>query len=129
MKILSIIKISILAEIIFFNAIMTDERWQNLRGIILDNFEVESEDKQMIKDIPMAHIQSIIFKGYLGRMKVERTVKPIVLDKKTAYSSRSGVAKKTEYIYSKDEFSYKLRAYKWDEDNHNWVEIEVNTFT
>lgn len=105
---------------------MNDERWKNLRGMILDKFTVEIEEKEEIEDIPNGYIEYLVFDGPLGRLKVERKVTPVVIDKKTIYSARAGVAKNVEYIYSDNEFSNKLRVYKWV--NEDWEEIDANAF-
>ena len=99
---------------------MTDEKWNNLKGIVIDKFGIEDSGKEEIEDIPNA------FNGPLGRMKIERKVIPIVIDKKTTYSARAGSAQKVDYIYSESEFSSKFRAYKWI--NGSWEEIEANMF-
>lgn len=105
---------------------MTDEKWEKIRGMILDNYSIEDEGKDLIEEIPDAYIEYLIFNGPLGKIKLERTVKPIVLDKKTSYSARAGVAQKVEYIYSDSEFSAKFKAYKWD--NGEWEEMDGKMF-
>jgi len=100
---------------------MTEEKWQNLRGMILDNFGIEAEAKEDIENIPNAYIEHIIFNGPMGKIKLEMTVKPVVIDKKTTYSARAGMAEKVEYIYAEGEFSSKFRAYKWKDED--WEEL------
>lgn len=73
-------------------------------------------------------IEFIIFKGPLGRVKLEFTTKPLVLDKKTTYSRRIGSETNVEYVYSEDEKTHKLMAYKWDDFQNDWVEIDPNSF-
>ncbi|MFC1612909.1 hypothetical protein ACFL23_01120 [Patescibacteria group bacterium] len=103
---------------------MTEEKWQNLRGMILDDFGIEEEKKEIIEDIPNAYIEYIIFNGPIGKIKLERTVKPVVIDKKTTYSARAGMAEKVDYIYAEGEFSSKFKAYKWN--NGDWEEMDAS---
>ncbi len=100
------------------------EKWQNIIGMVKDQFEVEDEGKGEIEDIPNGTVEFIIFQGPLGRMKLEYMTKPVVLDKKTIGSRRIGSETKVEYIYSEDEFSNTFSAYKWNDDVNDWVEME-----
>ena len=94
--------------------------------MVKEKFEVEEKNKE---DLPEerggGYVEWIIFQGPLGKMKLERTTKPIVLDKKTTYSKRAGSGTKVDYVYSDTDFSQKLRAYKWDDIGENWVEMET----
>jgi hypothetical protein len=51
-----------------------------------------------------------------------------VLDKKTVFSRRIGSETAVDYVYSEDEKSYKLIAYKWNENNDEWEEIDSGMF-
>lgn len=70
-------------------------------------------------------VERIEFIGPLGQMKLERTTKPKVLDKKTLYSNRAGSDMRVDYIYSPDEVVQYMKAYKWDENDEEWTEIEA----
>lgn len=105
---------------------MNDEKWQDIISMVKDKFEVEEEKKEdLSKEDGGGFVEWIIFKGPLGRMKLERTTKPIVLDKKTTFSRRVGSETKVDYVYSDTEFSQKFKAYKWDEANEEWTEMEM----
>ena len=72
---------------------MTDERWQNIISLIKDKFKVEKEeiteeeiDKDQEGKAVLEKREMIIFPSPLGRLKMERTTKPLILDKKTKYS-------------------------------------------
>jgi len=108
---------------------MLPEKWENLVDDIKDKFEVEKQGKEHLDDQGGTDIESIIFKSPLGRVKLEFITKPVVLDKKTFYSQRIGSRTSVEYIYSEDEKSHKLAAYKWNEDQSDWVEIDAESFT
>ena len=105
---------------------MQDEKWKDVTGMIKDKFEIIEEGEEPIEDIPRAKIEYLIFEGPLGKMKVERETKPVVLDKKTNYSKRMGDTASVEYVYSDDEYSHKFRAYVWKGDD--WMEMEAGDF-
>jgi hypothetical protein len=107
---------------------MSPEKWQNILGNIKDNFEYENEFKEHLDEEGGIDIHSIEFKGPLGRMRLEYITKPVVLDKKTTYSRRIGSETKVEYVYSPDEKTHKLIAYRWDDSQDGWVEIEAGNF-
>ncbi|MBU1255409.1 hypothetical protein KKE74_00485 [Patescibacteria group bacterium] len=108
---------------------MKPEKWENLIGDIKDKFEVEEHDKKHLDEQGGTDIESIIFKGPLGRMKLEFITKPVVLDKKTSYSQRIGSQVDIEYIYSEDEKTNRLMAYKWNEAQNEWIEIDADSFS
>ncbi|MDP2708902.1 MAG: hypothetical protein Q8O93_02525 [bacterium] len=107
---------------------MLPEKWQDIIGNIKDNFSVEATEKYHEEDEGGADVEYIIFKGPLGRMKLEFITKPVVLDKKTKYSNRLGAETVVEYVYSPDEKTHKLKAYKWDEALNDWLEMEAKSF-
>lgn len=107
---------------------MKPEKWENLIGDIKDKFEIEEHDKKHLDEQGGTDIEFIIFKSPLGRMKLEFITKPVVLDKKTNYSQRIGSQVDVEYIYSEDEKTNRLVAYKWDEIQNEWVEINADNF-
>jgi len=107
---------------------MTPEKWENLINNIKDEFEVEEHKNEHLDEHGGSDIEFIIFKGPLGRMKLEFITKPLILDKKTTYSRRIGSETAIEYIYSEDEKTHKLMAYKWDDFQNDWAEIDPNSF-
>ena len=108
---------------------MTQEKWKEILGNIKDNFMVEDEGNEHFDEEGGVDIDYVIFRGPLGRMRLEFIAKPVILDKKTIYSKRIGSETKVEYVYSADEKNYKLRAYKWDEAEEDWVEMEAAKFS
>ena len=106
---------------------MTPEKWENLIDNIKDKFEVEEHGTEHLDEMGGTDIEFIIFKSPLGRVKLEYITKPVVLDKKTSYSQRIGSETSVEYVYSEDEKTSRLVAYKW-EDN-DWIEINADNFT
>ncbi len=107
---------------------MTKEKWDDIKGNIKDSFEVEDEGGEHVEDEGGVDVEYIIFEGPLGKMRLEFVSKPVVLDKKTDYSKRIGSETNVTYVYSKDERTEKIFAYKWEEDQDDWVEIEAKNF-
>jgi len=111
---------------------MTKEKWQNIVGMIKDQFEVEDEGKEDLEDAPNSMVEFIVFNGPLGKIKLEYITKPVLLDKRTIGSRRIGSETTVEYIYSDDEFSNTFKAYQWEDDNNEWKEMEqekIGAFT
>ncbi|MBN2565193.1 MAG: hypothetical protein JXB46_05740 [Candidatus Eisenbacteria bacterium] len=69
-------------------------------------------------------IETVVFDGASGRMKLERSVKPVVLDTRTTYSKRAGGQATTEYVLSDDEFVDTVRFYRWDRLAGEWKQID-----
>jgi hypothetical protein len=107
---------------------MTEEKWENIKGRIKDSFEVEDEGREHSDEYGGVDTEFIIFAGPLGRMKLEFITKPVVLDKKTNYSNRIGSETKVNYVYSESEKTNRLVAYKWEEGQDDWVEIDGSMF-
>ena len=108
---------------------MLPEKWKNLIDDIKDKFEVEEQNKEHLDEQGGTDVEFIIFKSPLGRMKLEYITKPVVLDKKTTYSQRIGSQTNVEYVYSPDEKTNRLIAYKWNEIQDDWVEINADSFS
>ncbi|MFA4833489.1 MAG: hypothetical protein WC619_01415 [Patescibacteria group bacterium] len=108
---------------------MTEEKWKDVVGNIKDNFEVEDEGKKRLEEMGGIDVEFIVFTGPLGKMKLEFITKPVVLDKKTNYSNRIGSETKVNYVYSESEKTSRLVAYKWEDNQEEWVEIDGSMFS
>ncbi|MDD5031751.1 MAG: hypothetical protein PHR36_01765 [Patescibacteria group bacterium] len=107
---------------------MTEERWKDIVGNVKDKFKVEDEGREHLDEQGGVDIEFIIFTGPLGKIKLEFITKPVVLDKKTNYSNRIGSETKVNYVYSESEKTNRLVAYKWEDGQEEWVEIEAGMF-
>lgn len=107
---------------------MMPEKWQKIVGNVKDSFEVKDEGEEHLDEEGGIDVHFIEFNGPLGLMRLEFVTKPIVLDKKTSYSKRIGSTTQIEYVYSEDEKSHLLVAYKWDEGKDDWIEIDGSSF-
>lgn len=100
---------------------MTEEKWQQIVGMIKDRFEVEYEGSEELIDFVNGKVEFIVFDGPLGKIKLEYETKPLILDKKTIGSRRIGSETTVEYVYSENEFSNVFKAYKLTDDE--WIEL------
>ncbi len=108
---------------------MNKEKREKIIGMIEANFEVIDRGSEHFDREGGVDIDFIIFKGPLGKMKLEFISKPVIIDKKVIYSNRIGSDAKVEYIYSSDEKSEKMKAYKWDEGQNGWIEVGLGSFS
>ncbi len=111
---------------------MNEERWGEIVDLIEQKFGIIEHTKEEIPigddfedDKAREQIESIIFNGPLGKMKVQRITRPVILRKKAHYTKRVGQGAQVEITYSEDEFTHKLKAFKWDDSADEWVEIEA----
>ena len=103
---------------------MNDDKWQDVVGRVQDDFEVLEHETLDLEQGP-GSVEYIVFNGPLGKMKLERISRPLVIDKKGLGSRRIGSATDVVYTYSDTEKTHKFRAYKWDSQPNDWVEIEA----
>jgi len=102
---------------------MTDEKWQQISALIESKFTVEEHNEE---DLNPGHLEYYIFTGPLGRLKLERTIRPKLLDRKVYASKRIGGSSAEEMIYSNDEEVSFIKAYRWNEEVLTWSDIELN---
>lgn len=102
---------------------MNDERWAQITTLIKDKFEIED---QGIEELDPGQSEYFIFEGPLGRMRLERTTRPKLKDRKVHGSTRIGGTSHEERIYSDDETVSFFKAYRWDEDQQDWLEIDID---
>jgi len=103
---------------------MNAEKWGEIIDLVTEKFGIIERGKEDLDRGP-GEGEFLIFDGPLGKMKIVREVKPLVIDKKVISSRRVGSSTTEEFIYSDTEKIEKLKAYKWDEDDQVWVEMEM----
>jgi hypothetical protein len=105
-----------------------------LKESLKSRFQVEDEGTEDLmmdtQDGPVKQgtAEFMVMETPMGRVKLAFEKKPLVLDKKFIYSHRAGQAARTEYVFSDKEFTYKLRAYKWNDLDETWDEIDAESF-
>lgn len=117
---------------------MDNDKWEALKEELNRKFKVEDtrfEDLIMqTGDGPVitGKAEVLIFPTPLGKIKLVRESKPVVLGKKEFYSHQQGKSARTEYTFSDTEYSHKIKAYKhnddYDNDNDEWREIDAAAF-
>lgn len=104
---------------------MTPDKWLQIKGQIQDAFKDVEIRTQKLPEPQVGDMEIVSFVGALGQMKLEYITKPILLDKKTHGSRRIGSETMVDYVYSSTETSHHLKAYKWDDEQDDWVEIDM----
>lgn len=107
---------------------MQPEKWKIIKGNIKDKFAVADEGSSRLDEEGGIDIEYIEFESPLGRVRLEYVTRPLVLDKKTTYSNRIGSETKVDYVYHETEKTHIMTAYKWDEEDEEWAEIEGDSF-
>ena len=109
---------------------MNDDKWGDLVEKIRDKFGIKKEYSEAIlimsggEETEAGKKEIVEFDDASCKMKLERTVKPVVLEKKFLYHRKKQGAT-AEYKFSKDEFTYHVDGYIWDETLSNWQKIET----
>jgi len=104
---------------------MNDQRWEEVLRRLdklfgdLEFDEVEDEETHAVTE-------TVVWSGPQGKMKLARTTRPLVVDKKTHFSSRIGGGTHVEYIYSKTETTSRVRLFRWKEALADWEEIDAS---
>jgi hypothetical protein len=114
---------------------MDIDKWEQLKDSLKKRFGIEdegSEDLMMdTQDGPVKQgtANFLVMQTPIGKVKLSFQKKPLVLDKKFISSHREGQAARTEYQFSDTEFTFKLRAYKWNDIDDEWEEIDAENFS
>ncbi len=109
---------------------MQDEKWSDLVDNIQTNFKIiekTTKDDTFEDDLGNQFKGTkdiVIFEGPIGKTKIERTNRPVILDKKIHYKKTAGTGAKVEYIISDTEFTHRVKAYKWNNELKDWEEIK-----
>lgn len=94
---------------------MSDKAWEDLVDLIDQQFGVDKTESGTLplEDEPKLEktTQTIYFEKDNIKFKIERTVGPKIIDKKTFYSGQ-GVANHAKYIYDPSETSSKVNFFR-----------------
>ena len=102
---------------------MRDEKWYSLLEDIREKFGTIDEQVQSF-DQGRTKVETIVFEGASGRMKLERTARPLFQEKRVHFSKRIGSTPSIEYVPSDTEKIEKVKLFKWDQMD-GWVEISL----
>ena len=103
---------------------MYQRKWEDLLDKVEKMFGFIEHTTEEYPERRMT-VETAVFDGASGRVKLERTVKPVVLDRKTTYSKRVGSGVTTEYVLSDDEYVDTVRFFKWDRLAREWKQIDM----
>ena len=103
---------------------MYQRKWEDLLDKVEKMFGFIEHTTEEYPERRMT-VETAVFDGASGRIKLERTVKPVILDRKTTYSKRVGSGVTTEYILSDDEYVDTVRFFKWDRLAREWKQIDM----
>ena len=113
---------------------MDPEKWERLKEDLKVRFKILSEGTEDLKamtgegEVKSGTAEVLILQTPMGKVKLSYESKPLLLDKKFIYSHRGGQSARTEYKFSESEFTQKLKAYLWSEDDDSWKEIDASKF-
>lgn len=103
---------------------MNDQRWEEVLRR-LDKLFGDLEFDEIEDEEAHAVTETVVWSGPQGKMKLARTTRPLVVDKKTHYSGRVGGGSNVEYIYSKTETTSRVRLYRWGATAGDWEEVDA----
>jgi len=112
---------------------MTDDKWQQLVEMAQKNFKnAKLSADDLVMDTPdgpkVQGTEDVLqFTTPVGKFKLVRENRPVVLEKKMLYSHRPGDTAHAEYKLSETEFSHKLRVYnEIDGEIDEWEEVTLD---
>ncbi|MBM3307889.1 MAG: hypothetical protein FJY74_06155 [Candidatus Eisenbacteria bacterium] len=104
---------------------MHQNKWESLLDKIESQFGFVEHRVDRFDDRRLT-VETVVFDGAGGRMKLERAVRPVVLDRRAHYTKRVGSAASVEYVYSDTETSDTVTLSVWDRAAGDWREIELS---
>jgi hypothetical protein len=103
--------------------LLHDEKWYYLLEEIDRKFGIDEKHTEEVPEKRMT-IETAIFTGASGRLKLERTTRAVVLDRQVKFSKRIGGETIEKYVYSDKEKTRRVALYKWDDEAGAWEEID-----
>lgn len=106
-----------------YTTIMTDERWAEVAEKIRSAFPDHEHEKETILD-GRGVIESFVFAGPTGRLKLERTKRPRIVGEKGMAAKRIGAESTIEKVYSNEDTVDFVVVYQWNDARDDWVKME-----
>jgi len=104
---------------------MQDDKWGEILDKITSSFNVLDKGKEQLED--NVESEYIVFESPAGKVKLVRTTRPAVIDKKVIGANRKGASKaQFEYVYSDTETTSKMEAFR--EVDGEWESISADNF-
>jgi len=108
---------------------MNPSKWENLIFLAEEKFGIEKKYKEDFEvaelttgEKIMGQRQIVEFKSSLGWIRLEKSSRPKIIDKKVLHTKRIGGRVAIDFVYSDEEKVEELKIYRQNEDNQ-WVEI------
>jgi len=100
-----------------------DEKWYYLLEEVERKFGLEEKKTE---EVPHKHmtIETVTFTGASGQLKLERTTRAVVLERKVKFSKRIGGDSTEQYVYSDTEKTHRVVLYRRNEETRFWDEID-----
>jgi hypothetical protein len=103
--------------------LLNDEKWYYLLEEIDRKFGIEEKETEEVPEKRLV-VETAIFTGAGGRMKLERTTRAVVLERQVKFSKRIGGGTTEKYVYSDSERTHRVLLYRWDDAARAWQEID-----
>ena len=114
---------------------MDTDRWEQLKESIKRRFTILEEGTEDLTvptsegDVKSGKAEFLVVETPMGKIKLAFESRPLVLDKKLIYSHQQGKSARTEYTFSDKEFTHKIKAYKFNDEEETWEEIDAAAFS
>ena len=114
---------------------MTPERWEEIKSTIKKQFSVAEQGMEDVivetgeGPVKQGEAEFVVFDSVLGKTKLQFQKKPRLEEKKYFFSHRAGDSARVEYKFSDADLVFALKAYKWDDVEDDWKEIDASSFT
>ena len=108
---------------------MTTDRWQEIVEQVRSTFEVEDSGVDRSDEHGGSTIEYIVFKGPVGKIKLEFLTHPVLLNTRTKYSNRIGSEVRVDNIYSETDMVSRLEVWRWDDANESWQPFDSTLFS
>ncbi|MFA6027828.1 MAG: hypothetical protein WC752_02790 [Patescibacteria group bacterium] len=103
---------------------MTDEKWQQISALIESKFTVEDHGEE---ELDPGYGEYYVFEvPNVGRIKLERVIRPKFIGSKLYASKRIGATSNEEKIYSENEEVSFLDAFIWNNDVNSWSKFDAS---
>jgi hypothetical protein len=111
---------------------MQEKAWEGLLDRLEDKYgEVKVQRREDIRNDDLGNeiksqVQFVEFDMSGNSFRVEKITSPMILDKKTHYTHTAGARANIEYILSETETTSKMKVFRFDNDEDDWIEIQAS---
>jgi len=115
---------------------MNPEHWEDIIGKIKDKFSDATHTKEdfvieenNLGEKIIGEQERIEFVSPVGKIRLEKIRKPMVLDKRVLYSKRIGSDIKVDRVYSDKEMVEYINIYRFNETENEWLKLDEHNFS